>query len=130
MHILLVEDNYINQQVAVEMLKGMGHVVEVAENGQEALDYLEKAVEPFDVILMDCQMPVLDGYETSRAIRASESETINSQIPIIAMTAHAMKGDAEKCYEAGMDRYLTKPINSSALKETLDEVFRAVNAQV
>lgn len=130
LHILLVEDNYINQQVAVEMLKGMGHVVEVAENGQEALDYLEKAVEPFDVILMDCQMPVLDGYETSRAIRASESETINSQIPIIAMTAHAMKGDAEKCYEAGMDRYLTKPINSSALKETLDEVFRAVNAQV
>lgn len=122
-HILLVEDNYINQQVAVEMLKNMGHIVEVAENGQEALEFLEKAIEPFDVVLMDCQMPVMDGYEASRAIRASSSATIDSDIPIVAMTAHAMKGDAEKCYAAGMDRYLTKPISSDAIQETLDELL-------
>ncbi|XOV81238.1 MAG: PAS domain S-box protein [Aestuariibacter sp.] len=121
--ILLVEDNYINQQVAVEMLKSMGHSVDVAENGQEALESLKNAVAPFDAILMDCQMPVMDGYEASRVIRSSADNGVDAGIPIIAMTAHAMKGDAEKCYDAGMDRYLAKPISSDSLKATLDEMF-------
>jgi len=119
LRILLVEDNYINQQVAVEMLKTMGFMVDVAENGEEALQTLNTAVEPFDVILMDCQMPVMDGYETSRAIRISNSPNFDANIPIIALTAHAMKGDAEKCYDAGMNSYLTKPISNEALKEEL-----------
>jgi two-component system, sensor histidine kinase and response regulator len=121
--ILLVEDNYINQQVAVEMLRGMGYMVDVAENGQEALECMCKTIEPFDAVLMDCQMPVMDGYEASRTIRASTDSEIDNNIPIVAMTAHAMKGDAEKCYDAGMDRYLTKPISSESLKATLDELF-------
>lgn len=117
--ILLVEDNYINQQVASEMLRNMGFMVDVAENGEEALRTLNQAIEPYDVILMDCQMPVMDGYETSRSIRTSSSSNFESDIPIIALTAHAMKGDAEKCFEAGMNSYLTKPIVNEALKEEL-----------
>ena len=107
LRILLVEDNYINQQVAVEMLKNLGYMVDVAENGQEAINSLKSAVEPYDVVLMDCQMPVMDGYEASRLIRVSTSDGFDNKIPIIALTAHAMKGDAEKCLEAGMNGYLT-----------------------
>lgn len=124
LRILLVEDNYINQQVAVEMLKTMGFMVDVAENGEEALQTLNTAIEPYDVILMDCQMPVMDGYETSRAIRISSSPNYDANIPIIALTAHAMKGDAEKCYDAGMNSYLTKPISNEALKEELAKWIR------
>ncbi len=119
--ILLVEDNYINQQVAVEMLKNMGYMVDVSENGEEAIKSLEQAVEPYDIILMDCQMPVMDGYETSRHIRSQTSELFRNDIPIIALTAHAMKGDAEKCLEAGMNSYLTKPIVNEALQEELSK---------
>lgn len=119
LRILLVEDNYINQQVAVEMLKNLGYMVDVAENGEEAITALNEAVEPFDVILMDCQMPVMDGYEASRTIRTANSSKFDNKIPIIALTAHAMKGDAEKCYEAGMNSYLTKPIANDALQEEL-----------
>lgn len=118
--ILLVEDNYINQQVAVEMLKGMGYLVQVAENGQQAIDALESSEDEFQLILMDCQMPVMDGYEASRRIRSSASGKINSDIPIIALTANAMKGDQEKCLEAGMNDYLSKPIVNSDLKEGLE----------
>ncbi|BDX07383.1 hypothetical protein MACH26_29040 [Planctobacterium marinum] len=119
LRILLVEDNYINQQVAVEMLKNLGYMVDVAENGEEALQTLNTAIEPYDVILMDCQMPVMDGYETSRAIRISNSDNYRNDIPIIALTAHAMTGDAEKCLEAGMNGYLTKPISNQALQDEL-----------
>lgn len=119
LRILLVEDNYINQQVAVEMLKNLGYMVDVAENGAEGIQSLKSAVEPYDVILMDCQMPVMDGYEASRAIRMSRAEGFDNNIPIIALTAHAMKGDAEKCLEAGMNGYLTKPIANQALQEEL-----------
>lgn len=119
LRVLLVEDNYINQQVATEMLKNLGYMVDVAENGQEGINSLKSAVEPYDVVLMDCQMPVMDGYEASRNIRMSNGEGFDSNIPIIALTAHAMKGDAEKCTEAGMNGYLTKPIANQSLQEEL-----------
>ena len=123
LRILLVEDNYINQQVAVAMLKNLGYMVDVAENGEEAINSLSNAIEPYDVVLMDCQMPVMDGYEASRAIRMSTSNKFDKNIPIIALTAHAMKGDAEKCLEAGMNGYLTKPIGNLALQEELSKWF-------
>ena len=119
LRVLLVEDNYINQQVAIEMLKNLNYTVDVAENGKEALALLSKTLEPYDVILMDCQMPVMDGYEASKAIRNSTSSQFDRNIPIIALTAHAMKGDAEKCLAAGMNSYLTKPIGNFALQEEL-----------
>ena len=114
--ILLVEDNAINQEVALEMLKNLGYQIELAGNGIEALEVLNKASRPFDLILMDCQMPVMDGYEASRKIRASQNSNFNPDIPIVALTANAMKGDAEKCYAAGMDGYLTKPIIADELQ--------------
>jgi CheY-like chemotaxis protein len=117
MKILLIEDNIVNQKVAIALLKRMGYRVEVANNGQEGLERLTQ--ESFDAVLMDCQMPVMDGYEASRQIRTIEART-GQHMPIIALTAHAMKGDAEKCYEAGMDDYLTKPINHGLLKERLE----------
>ncbi|MBD3611976.1 MAG: response regulator [Hydrogenovibrio crunogenus] len=113
--ILLVEDNLVNQKVALALLEKMGYQADVTANGQEALDTL--AQTPYDLILMDCQMPVKDGYETTRAIRALDGPL--SDIPIIAMTANAMAGDDEKCYEAGMNDYMTKPINSKLMAEKI-----------
>ena len=117
--ILLVEDNFINQRVACEMLKNLGYQVEVASNGQEAIEMLENALQPFDVVLMDCQMPIMDGYEASKRIRGSRNCHYQSDIPIVALTANAMKGDKEKCFEAGMDGYLTKPMLPEALEKEL-----------
>lgn len=113
--ILLVEDNLVNQKVAVALLEKMGYQTEVTANGQEALDALAKT--SYDLILMDCQMPVKDGYETTRAIRKLDGPL--SDIPIIAMTANAMAGDDEKCYDAGMNDYMTKPINSKLMAEKI-----------
>ena len=127
--ILLVEDNYINQQVASEMLKDLGYLVQVAENGEQALEALEAAEEPFQLILMDCQMPVMDGYETSRIIRSSKSRKINSNIPIIALTANAMKGDEEKCIAAGMNDYMSKPIVITVLRDSLEKWLCTGNQQ-
>ena len=109
-HVLIVEDNVINQQVVVEMLKTLGCTMELAENGQQAIDLLQTTTVPFDVIMMDCQMPVMDGYETTRVIRNSAHPNVAANIPIIALTANAMKGDKENCLAAGMDGYLAKPI--------------------
>ena len=110
--ILLVEDNVINQQLAVKLLEKNGHEVIVAENGKKALALLEQA--SFNLVLMDIQMPEMDGYAATRAIRRREQETL-LHIPIVAMTAHALKGDRERCLEAGMDSYLPKPIDSESL---------------
>ncbi|MFT6897269.1 MAG: two-component system sensor histidine kinase/response regulator [Paraglaciecola sp.] len=109
-HVLIVEDNFINQQVVVEMLKILGCTMQVTKNGEQAIDRLKSTTVPFDVILMDCQMPVMDGYETTRFIRNSVHPNIAANIPIIALTANAMKGDRENCLAVGMDSYLTKPI--------------------
>ena len=116
LHILLAEDNTINQRVAVALLQKMGHSVVVAANGQKALQAL--ATEAFNLVLMDVQMPEMDGFAATAAIRAQE-QTAGDHIPIIAMTAHAMKGDRERCLNAGMDDYISKPINLQDLKAAI-----------
>ena len=118
--VLLVEDNYINQQVASEMIKDLGCTVQVAENGEQAIHALKATSDPFKIILMDCQMPVMDGYEASRKIRTADHPNIDPNIPIIALTANAMKGDEEKCFEAGMNDYLAKPIVNTVLRKCLE----------
>ncbi len=119
--ILLVEDNRINIVVATLKLEEMDLSVEVALNGQEALSTLKLSSDdtPFTLILMDCQMPMMDGYETTQQIRAGKAGECYQNIPIIAMTANAMKGDKEKCLNSGMNDYLPKPINSEVLKALL-----------
>lgn len=106
--VLLVEDNMINQQVALGILSNLGIRADVAANGQEALTALETM--PYDLVVMDVQMPVMDGFETSKKIRSPNSNVMNHEIPIIAMTAHAMRGDREKCLDAGANDYISKPV--------------------
>jgi CheY-like chemotaxis protein len=119
--ILLVEDNSINQILAQRLIRKRGHNIVVASSGREALAALE--IEHFDLILMDIQMPEMSGLEVTEAIRRKEKET-GEHIPIIATTASAMKEDKEKCLEAGMDAYLSKPIDRDALYETIDKLTR------
>ena len=121
LNILLAEDNLINQKLAIGVLRKHGHQVSVAGTGQEVLRSLSK--NSYDLILMDVQMPVMDGLETTRAIRHLENENHSPRVPIIAMTAHAMKGDREKCLEAGMDEYVAKPIRISTLQEKFSWVL-------
>jgi PAS domain S-box-containing protein len=113
--VLLVEDNPVNVRVAVRMLGMAGADVTTAANGHEALELFEPG--RFDVVFMDCQMPVMDGYQATSAIR--ELEEPGSRVPIVAMTAHALKGDREKCRKAGMDDYLAKPVKPNILNDTL-----------
>lgn len=120
--ILLVEDNTTNQLVAQGMLESIGLYADVAANGLEALESLQLAAEesaPYTIILMDCQMPEMDGYTASEAIRAGKTGEGNKKVPIVAMTANAMSGDREKCILSGMDDYISKPINQGVLKATL-----------
>jgi PAS domain S-box-containing protein len=119
LRILLVEDNAVNQLVALRLLEKYGHTVNVAANGRKALEGLEK--ESYDIILMDVQMPEMNGWEATQAIREKEKST-GGHIPIVAMTAHAMKGDEERCLAAGMDAYLTKPIRTQELLALLDGI--------
>ncbi len=116
LQVLLAEDNKVNRVVAMRMLQKLGHEVEHAENGEEALALLQK--KTFDLILMDIQMPVLDGLSATRRIR--EGDDPQKAIPIIALTAHAMKSDRERCLEAGMDDYMTKPLNKKSLQTLLE----------
>jgi two-component system sensor histidine kinase/response regulator len=116
--ILVVEDNLVNQKVALMILKKMGYRADVANNGREALEVLKQV--PYDLVLMDQQMPEMDGLEATRFIRAS-SDVINNRVPIVAMTANALKGDRERCLEAGMDDYLSKPVKPDQLKNKLDQ---------
>jgi len=115
--ILLVEDNLINQQVALGLLKKFSQVPDLAQNGEEALKAL--AAKDYDLVLMDCQMPVMDGYQATRAIRDPQSKVRNKAIPVIALTANALQGDREKCLSAGMDDHVAKPIDPRLLGETL-----------
>jgi len=117
LHILLAEDNVVNQKLAVRLLEKQGHTVVVAGDGQEALAALSE--QDFDVVLMDVQMPKMDGFEATRAIRDPQSAVRNHRVPIIAMTAHAMEGDRERCLEAGMDGYVSKPIQPEDLYQAL-----------
>ena len=119
MEILVAEDNLINQKLATYMLTNLGHKVVIAANGQDALDKFRAG--NFDVILMDVQMPVMDGFEATQLIRAVEKES-GKRTPIVALTAHAMKGDRERCLEAGMDDYISKPINNKELTDALTRI--------
>ncbi|MDX2032501.1 MAG: response regulator [Blastocatellia bacterium] len=118
LHILLAEDNVVNQRVAIRLLEKQGHSIVLAKNGREAITAVENEV--FDLVLMDVQMPDMSGLEATARIRARE-ETTGAHLPIIAMTAHAMKGDREACLEAGMDGYLSKPIQSAELYKVIAE---------
>ena len=120
--ILLVEDNEINRRVALGLLHARGHQVVVAENGKVAVDTFD--AHEFDVILMDMQMPVMDGYEATASIRNRERQT-GGHIPIVAMTAEALKGDRERCLEAGMDDYVAKPIVAAEMYQAIEQ-FPAV----
>lgn len=113
--LLLAEDNLINQKVARKLIKKLGYRVDMVMNGAEAIDAIAR--EEYDLVLMDCRMPELDGYEATRRIRNDEGES--GRIPIIALTANAMKGDREKCLEAGMDGFISKPLRAADLSAAL-----------
>jgi len=121
LRILLAEDNLVNQKIVVRILEKHGHVVVVAANGKEAVEAFGR--DAFDLILMDIQMPVLDGFEATWLIRQQEKED-PGHIPIVAMTAHAMKGDREKCLAAGMDEYISKPLNIDELHALIGRIAR------
>jgi CheY-like chemotaxis protein/HPt (histidine-containing phosphotransfer) domain-containing protein len=116
--LLLVEDNAVNQRVVLAMLRKKEYKIDVANNGQEALEKLQSSVDPYSLILMDVQMPILDGLETTRAIRRNANW---NHLPIIAMTAHAMIGDRERCLEAGMNGYISKPVQQAGLISVIEQ---------
>lgn len=123
LRVLLVEDNVINQRVAVQMLKRLGHHVEVVAGGREAVERIKQAA--YDLVLMDCQMPEMDGYEAARLIRQWEAQQGSVRhLPIIALTAHALAGDRERCLAAGMDGYLAKPIRLEALQRVIADACK------
>ena len=129
LRLLLVEDNLVNQKVALALLKSIGQSAEVAGDGAEALAAVRR--EPFDVVFMDCQMPTLDGYEATRALRRAEGDgEFGRRRPhyVIALTANAMAGDREKCFAAGMDDFLTKPIDRDALSAALRRAGQALQS--
>jgi len=120
--ILLVEDNIVNQKLATRLLEKMGYRSDAVGNGREAVKALETVA--YDVVLMDVQMPEMDGYEATRVIRDPQSSVQNHEVPIIAMTANAMKGDRERCIKAGMDDYVSKPIEPKKLLEVIKTSLR------
>jgi signal transduction histidine kinase/ligand-binding sensor domain-containing protein/DNA-binding response OmpR family regulator len=122
LRILLAEDNPVNQKLAVRLLEKEGHTVVVVDNGRRALGALEGA--DVDLVIMDVQMPEMDGYEAATAIRKAEETTLK-HVPILAMTAHAMKGDQEKCLAAGMDGYVSKPIRPDDLRQAIENLVPA-----
>ena len=122
LRILLAEDNPVNQVVATRLLEKRGHTVVAVGNGREALDALDN--DPFDLALLDLQMPEMDGLQAVGLIRQREEAEGRARLPIIALTAHAMRGDRERCLTAGMDGYITKPINKTELLATIDSVLQ------
>ncbi len=120
-NILVVEDNAVNQEVAKGILEGLGYLPRVASDGQEALEILGRG--GIDLVLMDCQMPVLNGYDATRKIREEEEATRRGRLPVIALTAHATRDERQKCLDAGMDEYLSKPITSETLEVLLSKIF-------
>lgn len=117
--ILLAEDNPVNQMVAVSLIKKQGFQADTVANGLEAVKALQSI--PYDLVLMDCQMPEMDGFEATRKIRASETHVLNPQVPVVALTAFAMAGDRERCLECGMNDYLSKPIKPKDLSDVLEK---------
>ena len=125
LRILLAEDNAVNQLLTSRVLEKHGHNVVTAGSGRAALEQLEKT--SFDLILMDIQMPEMDGFEATAAIR-KEEESTGKHLPIIAMTAHAMEGDRERCLAAGMDGYIAKPVEATALIDAIENLGRTSTA--
>ena len=117
-HVLLAEDNPVNRMVATTMCKKLGIQVDQAINGLEAVELAGK--NTYQLILMDCQMPIMDGYEATKQIR-DRDDIASSRTPIVALTAHAMKGDREKCLSTGMDDYATKPFDMNKLQQLIDK---------
>jgi len=115
--VLVAEDNAINQLVAARLLQSLGYVVDMVENGQQAVEAVRQGT--YDLVLMDCHMPEMDGFELVAEIRRREHGS-GAHLPIIAMTADAMKGDRERCLAAGMDDYLAKPVRAQTLLEVLE----------
>ena len=126
LHILLVEDNAINQKVASALLKKIGCQISIAINGAEALKQLTS--ETFDIVLMDCQMPVMDGFEASRRLRAGEAGAAASRLPIIAVTANVMEGDRDLCFAAGMNDHIAKPFSYASLVTTINRWATGIEA--
>src|SRR5690606_26461174 len=118
LRVLLVEDNQIKQKVGIRHLERLGHDCDVAQNGQHAHGML--ALQRYDLVLMDCQMPELDGYETTRRIRRGAVAGVYTDVPIIAITAFAARHDRERCLEAGMDDYITKPLRFEDLQAVIE----------
>jgi len=118
LNVLLAEDDLISRRLIKILITKMGHHVEVVDNGRKAVEKIEK--NDFDMVLMDVQMPVMDGLEATKIIRGREEKGEMERLPIIAVTAHAMKGDKEKCLQSGMDDYITKPIDEEQLKDKID----------
>jgi CheY-like chemotaxis protein/HPt (histidine-containing phosphotransfer) domain-containing protein len=127
LHILVAEDNPVNEKLVVRLLENRGHQVVAVGNGREALAALERA--PFDILLMDVQMPEMDGIQAAVAIRQREQLT-GTRLPIIALTAHAMQGDRERCLEAGMDGYISKPIRADELLAVVEGLLPATAAEI
>lgn len=121
--ILIAEDNAVNRELLRELLEARGHAVEEASNGQEALEMIARS-QP-DILLLDLSMPVLDGFATLRRIRQNPGM---ASLPVLAVTAYAMRGDQEKALEAGFDGYLSKPINSSSLDAELARIWNKAEA--
>lgn len=123
LRILLTEDNPVNRVLAQKILQKQGHEVTCANNGKEAVQLWEtKVARQFDIILMDVQMPEMDGLQATAYIRKREAET-GGHIPIVAMTAHAMKGDRERCLQGGMDSYISKPITPAGLAQVIAQTL-------
>jgi two-component system sensor histidine kinase/response regulator len=117
LRILVAEDNVVNQRLALRMLEKAGHRVDLAANGRAAVESVGQVA--YDLVLMDCLMPEMDGFEATRAIRAAELGT-DRRLPIVALTANAMQGEREKCYDAGMDDYLAKPFTKQTLTAIIE----------
>jgi PAS domain S-box-containing protein len=126
--ILVAEDNPVNQLVAVKILEKLGYKADVVSNGAEAVSALENTA--YDIVFMDCQMPVMDGYEASRIIRSDSAKVINKKVIIIAMTANALKGDKETCIQSGMDDYIAKPVTPGLLSEVIGRWAAKVTEEI